>query len=59
MNYALIYILSFIMIGSAIQKLIQTQTARRSHKPTSISFQNKESWLIKSVSYNEDGYRCQ
>jgi hypothetical protein len=37
---SMIYIPSFIKIGSAIQKLIggdtQTQTARRSHKPNFI-----------------------
>jgi hypothetical protein len=49
MNYAtemesgtMIYISSFIKIGSGIQKLIRgdtdTQTARSSHKPTFIFF---------------------
>jgi hypothetical protein len=52
---ALIYIPSFINIGSVIQKLIMggggnsrdtvTQTAWRSHKPTFIFFQNKENRL--------------
>jgi hypothetical protein len=38
-----IYVPSFIKIGSSIQKLIgeDTQTERWSHKPTLILFQNK------------------
>jgi hypothetical protein len=53
---AMIYIPSFIRIGSGIQKLIgargfkDTQTAWRSHKPTFIFFQNKESRLKVSKS---------
>jgi hypothetical protein len=49
---AVIYIPSFIKIGSGIQKLMgggeftDTQTAWRSHKPTFIFFQNKENILI-------------
>jgi hypothetical protein len=48
---AMIYIPSCIKIGSGIQKLMRgftdrdRQTAWRSHKPTLIFFQNKESRL--------------
>jgi hypothetical protein len=58
MNYAvkmgsgaMIYILSFTKIGSAIQKFLvmdihtDTQRAGLSHKPTFIFFQNLESRL--------------
>jgi hypothetical protein len=43
---AVIYVPSFIQIGSGIEKLIgrDTQTAAWSHKPT-LLFQNKESKL--------------
>jgi hypothetical protein len=48
-----VYIPSFIKIGSCVQKLIRgfsdTQTVRRSHKPTFI-LQNKERRL-KSIKY--------
>jgi hypothetical protein len=47
------YILSFIKIGSAIQKLIRgytdTQKSWRPHKPTFIIFLNKENRLINKI----------
>jgi hypothetical protein len=47
---AMIFIPGFIKTGSGIQKLTgeytDTQTERRSHKPTFIFFQNKESRLM-------------
>jgi hypothetical protein len=42
---AMSYIASFIKIGSCIRKFIGT--AWRSHKPTSILFQKKESRITK------------
>jgi hypothetical protein len=53
---AVIYVPSFIKIGSGIQKLIggdtHTQTARWSHKPT-LFFQNKESRLKSNAQSND------
>jgi hypothetical protein len=45
---AMIYVASFVNIGSGIQKLIrgnQRQTAWKSHKPTFILFENKRNGL--------------
>jgi hypothetical protein len=50
---AMIYMPSFINIGSGSQKLIggytNTQTARRSHKPTFIISKKKSGLIIKEV----------
>jgi hypothetical protein len=55
---AVIYVPSFIKIGSGIQKLIgggtHAQTATCCHKPT-IFFQNKESRLKRSIARNVVG----
>jgi hypothetical protein len=55
---AMIYVPSFIKIGSGVQKLIggiHTQTATWSHKPT-LFFQNKESGLkTQTLSWNIGG----